>query len=92
MTSAFTDYRNMPSKQRIAVLRALARKTVQEADAPKCQCHTFTLWRADGVWRCLTCDPPTDTVTEAVRVIIPGRLVWSAAQGTIGADPSARTT
>jgi hypothetical protein len=39
----------MPSKQRIAVLRVLPRKTVQEAaDAPKCQCHTFTVRKASA--------------------------------------------
>jgi hypothetical protein len=45
MTSSIPDFRNMPSKQRIAALRELPRATVQEADGPKCECHTFTLWR-----------------------------------------------
>jgi len=83
MTTAASDYTKMTSAQRIAFLRSLPRTTVQEADAPRCQCHTFSLWRSGGAWRCLTCDPPepTGTVSEAVCAIIPGSRVWDAAQG-----------
>src|SRR5215472_16616374 len=58
MTTAASDYTKMTSAQRIAFLRSLPRTTVQEADAPRCQCHTFSMWRSGGAWRCLTCDPP----------------------------------
>jgi hypothetical protein len=82
MTAAASEYTKMTSAQRFAFLQSLPRVTVQETDAPRCQCHTFSLWRSGGAWRCLPCDPPepTGTVTEAVRAMIPGRLVWDAAQ------------
>jgi len=72
MALSASDYTKMTSEQRIAFLRSLPRSTVQEADAPRCQCQSLSLWRSGGAWRCLTCDrlEPTGTVTEAVRAII----------------------
>jgi hypothetical protein len=82
VTLSASDYTKMTSAQRVAFLRSLSRTTVQEADAPRCQCHTFSLWRSGGAWRCLTCDPPepAGSVTEAVRATIPGRPVWDRTQ------------
>ena len=46
-----SEYTKMTSAQRIASPRSLPRVTVQEADPSRCQCHTFSLWRAGGAWR-----------------------------------------
>ena len=54
MALSASDYTKMTSAERVAFLRSLPRTTVQEANAPRCQCHTFSV----AVRRRLTCDPP----------------------------------